>query len=76
MLRFSIELVRIDILTKVCCLSQHLCSPREVHLDDAYRIFRYLQKNLDRKTGSMAYNSMYEPTDENLFEVVGRDLYD
>ena len=41
-LRFSIELGRIDILTEVGCLSQHLCSPREVHIDDVYRIFIYL----------------------------------
>ena len=38
----SIELERIDILTEVSCLSQHLCSPREGHIDDVYRIFVYL----------------------------------
>ena len=38
-LRWSIELGRIDILTEVSFLSQHLCSPREVNLDAVYRIF-------------------------------------
>ena len=52
-----------DILTEVICLSQHLCSPREGHHEEVYRIFRYLQKNLGNNLGSMAYNTMYEPTD-------------
>ena len=67
-LRWSIELGRIDILTEVSSLSQHLCSPREGHLDSVYGIFRYLQKNLDKKPGRMAYDPMYEPTDDNVFD--------
>ena len=42
-LRWSIELGRIDIITEVSCLSQHLCAPREGHLHALYKIFRYLQ---------------------------------
>ena len=53
-----------------------MCSPRKGHLDAVYRIFRYLQKSLGKNPGKMAYDPMYEPTDENLFEVVGRDLYE
>ena len=75
-LRWSIELGRIDILTKLSCLSQHLFPPREVHLDDVYLIFRYLQKSLGKNPGRMAYEPMYEPTDENVFEVVGRYIYE
>ena len=41
-LRWSIELGRIDILTEVSCLSQHLYSSRERNLDAVYRIFIYL----------------------------------
>ena len=74
MLGYSIELVSIDILMEVSCLSQHVCSPREVHLDAVYRIFRYLHKNLGKNPGSIAYNSMYESTDENVFEVAGINL--
>ena len=73
---WKIELGRSDILKEVICLSQHLCYPREVHLDAIYRIFRYLQKNLGKNPGRMAYDPMYEPTDENVFEAVGRDLYE
>ena len=69
----SIEFGRVDILTEVSYLSPHLCYPREGHLDDVYRIFRYLQKNLGKNPGRMAYNPMYKPTYENIFEVVGRD---
>ena len=53
-----------------------MCSPREVHLDYVYRIFIYLQKNLVKNPGRMAYDPMYEPTDENVFEFVGRYLYE
>ena len=74
MLRWSIEIGRIDILTEVSCLSQHLCSPSEGHLDAVYCIFRYLQRNLGKNPGRMEYNPMYEPIDENVFEVFGRDL--
>ena len=59
---------------EVSCLSQQLCYPRKIHLDTVYRIFRYLQKNLVRNPGNMAYDPMYEPTDVKLFEVVGRYL--
>ena len=48
-----------------------MCSPREVHLDAVYLIFVYVQKNLVKNPGRMAYDPMYEPTDDNVFEVVG-----
>ena len=59
---------------ELSCLSQHFSPPREVRRDDVYRIFSYLQKNLGKNPGRMAYDPMYEPTDDNVFEVVGRDL--
>ena len=62
-------------MTEVSCLSEHLCYLREGHLDDVYRIFRYLQNNLDKNPGMMEYDPMYEPTSDNVFEVFGRDLY-
>ena len=62
MLNCYIELGRIDILKEVSYLSLHLCSPREVHLDAVYHIFKYLQKNTSEDPGRMTYNPMYEPT--------------
>ena len=47
-----------------------------MHLDAVYRIFRYLQKNLGKNPGRMSYDLMCEPTDENIFEVAGRYLYE
>ena len=41
-LRWSVELGRVDILTEVSCLSQHLAEPRDGHLIAVYKIFKYL----------------------------------
>ena len=73
-MRWSIEIGRIIFLTELNCLSQHLCSLIKVHLDAVYNIFRYFQNNLGVNTGRMTYDSMYEPTYENFFEVSGKYL--
>ena len=39
--------------------SQHLCSPREGHLDAVYRIFRYLQKNMSKNPERMTSYPMH-----------------
>ena len=70
----SIELGRIYIMMGVSCLSQHMCSPREGNIGDVYRIFSYLQNNLGKNPGRMAYNPIHEPTNKNSFEVVGKYL--
>ena len=41
-LRWSIELGRINIITEVSFLSSFNISPREGHLEAAYRVFEYL----------------------------------
>ena len=45
-LRWAIELGRIDIMMEVSVLSQHQCQPREGHLAAAYCVFWYLKCNL------------------------------
>jgi hypothetical protein len=45
-LRWSVELGRIDIHTSVALLSQYLSMPRRGHLNAAYGIFTYLKKHL------------------------------
>ena len=57
---------------EVTCLSRQLFYQREGHLDADNLIFRYLKKNLGKNPGRMTYNPMYEPEDENIFEVFGR----
>ena len=64
----------IGVLTEVSFLYQQLCSPKEGNLDAVYPIFSYLQTNLVKNLGRVVYNPMYEPTDENVFEVVRRYL--
>jgi len=48
-LRWAIELGRVDILLEVSLLSSHLALPRRGHLLQVYHIFGYLKKNLKRK---------------------------
>ena len=44
-LRWAVELGRLDIYTEVALLSQHLALPRVGHLEAAYHIFAYLMKH-------------------------------
>ena len=44
-LRWAIELGRVDILTEVAYLSQYQANPREGHLEALYLIFHYIWKN-------------------------------
>ena len=62
-------------MVEVSCLSQHLRSPIEVHLDTVYCILSYLQKNLGNNPGRMTYDPIYEMSVDNLFEIVGIHLY-
>jgi len=55
-LRWAIELGRIDILTEVSCLSQHLAEPREGHLVAVYKIFKYLSLRLKHSKGRIVFN--------------------
>jgi hypothetical protein len=41
-LRWCVELGRIDIITEVSMLSTYLCLPREGHLEDVFHVFAYL----------------------------------
>jgi hypothetical protein len=54
-LRWCVELGRIDILTEVSMLSTYLCLPREGHLDAVFHVFEYL---------AMHHNSrvVFDPT--------------
>lgn len=44
-LRWAIEIGRVDIMTEVSMLSSYQASPREGHLEQAIHIFAYLKKN-------------------------------
>ena len=66
-LRWAIELGRIDILTEVSCLSQHLAEPREGHLIAVYKIFKYLSMRLKISRGRIVFNGKSMIIDNAIF---------
>jgi hypothetical protein len=46
-LRWIVELGRIDIDVEVSMMSSHFAPPREVHLEELYHIFVYLKAHLN-----------------------------
>ena len=50
-LRWAVELGRIDILLEVSMLSSYLACPREGHLEAVFHIFGYLKRKSKRKIG-------------------------
>ena len=48
-LRWAVEIGRVDILLEVSLLSSHLASPRIGHLQSVYHIFGYLKQVPKRK---------------------------
>ena len=73
-IRWSIELGRIDIMTEVSCFSQHVCSPREGNLNAVYKIFRYLKKNLSNNPERIEFDPACVHIHEKLFEGSTREL--
>ena len=55
-LRWAVELGRIDIFHEVSILSQHQALPREGHLEAVYHIFAYLKNKDHRKYGRIGYD--------------------
>ena len=50
-------------------MSQYLCAPREGHLNAVYKIFRYIQKNLEKNPGRLIFDGFKEPQNEQVFEL-------
>ena len=46
-LRWIVELGRIDITCEILMLSSHLALPREGHLEEVFRIFAYLKEHIN-----------------------------
>ena len=66
-LRWAIELERIDSMIEVSVLSTHLAMPRSGHLEQAIHIFAYLKVN-PKKT--LALDPQHPVYDENKFSPV------
>lgn len=65
-LRWAVELGRIDIQAEVAFMSQYQASPREGHLEALYLIFHYLSKN-PKKRLVMDANEPF--VDESMFNI-------
>ena len=63
-LRWMVELGRVDIITEVSELSSHLALPREGHLEAVFRIYLYLKY---KKNTLMVYEPSYPTVSEDRF---------
>ena len=63
-LRWAIEIGRLDIYTETSMLSQHLALPREGHLEMVYHIFAYLKQKPHLK---LVFDPMEPSVDETVF---------
>jgi hypothetical protein len=73
-LRWAVELGRIDIHTSVSMMSQHLALPRQGHLDNLFHIFAYLKCH---ERSKVVFDETRVSWDENKFENVDwREFYD
>ena len=61
-IRWSIELGNIYIMTEVTC------SPHEGHLNSVYNIIRSLQNNISKNKGRVAIDTVCVLTNEKVFE--------
>ena len=66
-LRWAIELGKIDIMTEVSVLSQHQCQPRDGHLLAVYRVFWHLKCKLKEISGMIVFFSKILDIDKQLF---------
>ena len=63
-LRWMVELGRVDIMTAVSELASHCALPREGHLDAMLQVYAYLK---GRHNSRMAFDPTYADIDESVF---------
>jgi hypothetical protein len=66
-LRWCIELGRIDIIVEVSLLSRFLACPREAHMQQAFHVFGYLKKHARSR---MVFDETEPTIDQSRFRVV------
>jgi Reverse transcriptase (RNA-dependent DNA polymerase) len=64
-LRWAVELGRVDILLETSLMSTHMAMPREGHLQQLYRMFAYLKANSQRK---IAFDPQHPAISEKMFK--------
>jgi hypothetical protein len=65
-LRWAVELGRLDILFEVSLMSTYLAAPREGHLEQVFHIFGYLKKVPKKR---IAFDPDYPDIEESRFKV-------
>jgi hypothetical protein len=65
MLRWAVEIGRVDILLEVSLMSTHLAMPRIGHLEQVYRIFGYLSKLYPKR--KLAFGAQYPRISKKMF---------
>ena len=65
-LRWAVEIGRVDILLEVALLSSHLALPRDEHLQQVYHIFAYL-KHKENTKRAIAFDPTHPHVDESRF---------
>ena len=66
-LRWCVELGRVDIITEVSELASFSAMPRQGHLDTVFHLFAYLKA---KHNSTMIFDPTYPATDEGSFKVV------
>ena len=64
-LRWIVELGRIDVCCEVSMMSSHLAMPREGHLEQVYHIFAYLHNH---HNAELVFDPSYPSVDKTKFE--------
>jgi hypothetical protein len=64
-LRWIVELGRVDIMVDISLLSSYCMQPQRGHLDQVFHIFGYLKRN---KRATFMFDESYVDWDENSFE--------
>jgi hypothetical protein len=64
-LRWMVELGRIDIITEVSMLSSHLALPRRGHMDAVFAVYAFLKKKYN---STMAFDPTYPEVNEGDFK--------
>ena len=75
-LRWAIDLGRIDIITEVSVLSQHQFQPREGHLAAVNRVFWYLKFNLKEIAGRIVFDYRIPDIGEKLFHSKNKSVWE
>ena len=64
-LRWMVELGRIDIITKVSLLSSHVALPREGHLEAAVHVMAHVGQKYNSR---LVYDPLYPEIDHSVFK--------